>query len=107
MEETKFLMNLIECLNFPFETSEVDYLDDADDVLTVVMKDGRKFTFAIEDVRQTILLNAVLNLLPFKIEEMEGAEENCGTVWITLKTGKVYALSLIETEPEQLQIDLK
>ena len=30
--------------------------------------------------------------LPFDPEEVETVEENCGTVWITLKDGKVYYL---------------
>lgn len=53
------------------------------------------------------LLQALLLILPFQVEEIEEATENCGTVWIVLKNGKVYALSVMETEPDQLELDLK
>lgn len=53
------------------------------------------------------LLNLILLILPFPVEEIKETEENCGTVWITLYSGKVYALTIMESEPEQLQLNLK
>ena len=48
-----------------------------------------------------MLLEAVLGILPFSLSETESVEENCGTMWIELKTGKVYAFSFIECEEEE------
>lgn len=31
-------------------------------------------------------------------EEVAEIEDNCGTMWITTKDGKVYAVSIMETE---------
>lgn len=39
--------------------------------------------------------------LPFELEEVENVDANCGTAWIILKNGKVYALHLIGCEPEE------
>lgn len=36
--------------------------------------------------------------LPFAIEDVDEIEENAGTVWIILKSGKVYSLAIIECE---------
>jgi len=47
------------------------------------------------------ILEAVLGILPFSLSEIENVEENCGTMWIELKTGKVYALSVMECEEEE------
>lgn len=100
MDESKFLMNLIECLNFPFDIANVDYLNDSDDTLVIVMKDGTRFTFAIEDIRQTMLLNKILSIAPFKSNEVKEVEENCGSVWVTLESGKVYSFIFIECAAE-------
>lgn len=39
--------------------------------------------------------------LPFELEDVEQVDANCGTAWIILKNGKVYALHLIGCEPEE------
>ena len=44
------------------------------------------------------LLNSLLATLPFEVLGIESIEDNCGTVWITLKGGKVYSISVMETE---------
>lgn len=48
--------------------------------------------------------NALFNAweLPFTPEEVEDVESNCGSTWITLKNGKVYALLVVECENEDL-----
>ncbi len=33
------------------------------------------------------------------INEIESTEQNCGTMWITTKDGKVHSFSVMETEP--------
>lgn len=38
--------------------------------------------------------------LPFDLEDVDKVDANCGTAWIILKDGKVYALHLIGCEPE-------
>lgn len=43
---------------------------------------------------------AVKITLPFPVEEVDYIEENAGTTWIILKSGVVYALSVIRCESE-------
>ena len=45
------------------------------------------------------LLNALE--LPFTPEAVDEVESNCGTTWIALKNGKVYALQVVESEKEE------
>lgn len=51
----------------------------------------------------TTFKNALLNALelPFAPEEVAEVESNCGTTWIMLKNGKVYALQVVESENEE------
>lgn len=47
------------------------------------------------------LLTELLKVLPFQISEVQNIEENCGTVWIVLNSGKVFALTLVGCEDDQ------
>ena len=51
----------------------------------------------------TTFKNAFLTALelPFAPEEVERVESNCGSTWITLKNGRVYALQVVECENEE------
>lgn len=56
-------------------------------------------------MENTIFESTLLNALelPFAIEEVAEVELNCGTTWITLHTGKVYALQIVECENENVE----
>lgn len=43
----------------------------------------------------------VLASLEHDVESIEDVEENCGTIWITCKDGTVYAVSAMETIPDE------
>jgi coenzyme F420-reducing hydrogenase beta subunit len=36
--------------------------------------------------------------LPFEVEQVEDIETNCGSVWITLKDGSIYYITIAKCE---------
>jgi hypothetical protein len=55
------------------------------------------------------LLNALLLILPFELSDIQEVEENCGTVWITLKSGKSlwYLVSVLSGCIESLAVTFR
>jgi len=41
--------------------------------------------------------------LPFDLDDVDDVEENCGTVWVTLKNGDVYYITCNQSEDADLQ----
>ena len=64
---------------------------------------GKKKKFVMENTTfESALMNALE--LPFAVEDVAEVEFNCGTTWITLNSGKVYALQIVECENENPEI---
>ena len=52
-------------------------------------------------VLQALIPSPGRSIFPFSAEEVDEVEENCGTIWIVLKDGRVFSLSVMECEKEE------
>lgn len=101
MNREHFYQTLVDWLVFPFKIEDVEEVNDDNHIFTVTTKDKRQYVISAQDVKKMKLLKELLQLLPFSLEYTQEIEENCGAVWVTLNTGKIFVVTYYGCEDDQ------